>query len=131
MQIDTKVPDLLNNNNCEWHGLVTKVSTSVVRQKNPYQMHSYTPILQQSLRDSDRIICEELERIRAAVDDIQDVQLQEEKKRLDYSFYDNSPFSLQATDDNDMNQKLFEEYFGCLFTDVEGTTRKRGEKRPI
>ena len=73
-------------------------------------MHTHPCIIQQNLRESDRTIYQEFERIRSTIDEIQILRLQEEKKC--------------------MEERLFDEYFGSLFTKEKEMNHKIAERHP-
>ena len=73
-------------------------------------IHIHVQMIQQNLRENDRTIYQEFERIRSTIDKIQILRLQEEKKCKE--------------------ERLFDEYFGSLFTKEKEMNHKIAERHP-
>lgn len=70
--------------------------------------------LKENLRESDRTLYQEFENIRSMIQEIQEAQLQEQKKHLNGTFHDRSPSPTELNSEENVSEMLFEEYFGTF-----------------
>ena len=73
----------------------------------------FTCIHQENLRECDRIIFQDLEKVRLDIQEIKRSSSREEGTHLNHTVTDHSPPAMQVTGED--GTKLFAEYFGTLF----------------